>query len=145
MPYLTVPEFAIYIRSIESLDQSNEEPDVFVDNAFYERAIESASNEIDSKLGVRFAIPLPMSSHVKTLCYPLAHWWAEKQGEKRLYVIVEYDKAIAQIEAIARGEAALLGVDGKPVGAIGGDASPDTPGIQNVGVFVGQRRSTWIA
>jgi phage gp36-like protein len=145
MPYLTPAELIAYIRSLEGIDQSNEESDQFViDQPFYERAIESGGNEMDSRLGAYFALPLPASSHTKTLCYPLAHWWAEKQGSKREYVQVEYDRAIALINEIVKGEAVLLNVDGKPVPRVGGDTDPGIDGVQSVGVFVGQRTTAWV-
>jgi phage gp36-like protein len=143
MLYLTLPEFVEYIRSLESVDQSNEDGDkLIVDTRFYQKAIESGSAELESRLGIRFPLPLPLSSQVKFLCYPLAHWWAEKMGNKREWVQVEYEAALASITSIANGTAALIGLDGKPIGAIGGDSS-GAVGVQAVGTFVGRRTTEW--
>lgn len=145
MLYLTVSEFAEYLRSQETVDQSNEESDVIADTDFLQKALESASAELESRLGSRYPLPLPLSPLVKRLCYPIAHWEAEKQGSKRDYVQVEYDRALALIKEILDGLAVLTGIDGKPVPPIGsGDSSP-LPGLQSVGTFVGQRPVDWRA
>lgn len=140
--YLTPAELVAFIRESESLDQSNEDVDLFVDESYYGKAIETASGELDARLGMRYPLPLPMSPQVKALCYPIAHWWAEKGGSKREYVQVEYEAAVKLLDAIAAGTAALVGLNGKPIGAIGGDSSGEA-GMQSVGTYIGKRTVEW--
>jgi phage gp36-like protein len=97
---------------------------------------------LDSRLGRLYELPLPFSESVKSLCYPIAHWWAEKQGEKREYIQQENEAAIALIDSIVSGSSALIGVDGVIVPPVGSDSS-EMAGLQMVGTFVGQRRTTW--
>lgn len=129
MNYISIEEFVAYVRESEAVNQSNELDSPIVNLQFWEKAIETASVELDSRLGARFKLPLPASAHVKSLCYPIAHWWAEKYGEKRDYVQKEYEATIELLKDIAKGTALLIGIDGSPVPVIPLDQTPTIAGV----------------
>ncbi|MGL5061398.1 MAG: phage protein Gp36 family protein [Microcoleus sp.] len=119
--YLTVSEFVAYARDCEAVDQSHEAFAIekAVNIPFIEAQIRVASAKIDSKLGLRFNLPLYASEQVKHWCFTEAHWLCDKAAGKREWVTQERESSCDEMDAVLSGKDALLGADGKPVAPIG--------------------------
>lgn len=113
--YLTLQEYTAWIRELEAVNQSNEGEDMTVNGTFVEICIRTATGDV---LGALVPVwgPIPNTDQIKfSLIAPIAHWYAEKQGEKRSYIQAEYDRAIELLSAIQSKTTALLDANGTPI------------------------------
>jgi phage gp36-like protein len=145
MAYVTLAEYTNYVQVAEGYIDDGD-PDQGVIATVYQTRIDSASDYINSILGIRYAVPVPATALIKEICCQIAHYDGEKSNDARRRVFELYELAIQKLKCIADGEAVLLGLP-SGTGAIsvvpqlpgGGDASVGTPGIQKVGIHLSKR------
>jgi phage gp36-like protein len=135
MAYATIEEFILFCREQESLDISNEFPDLFTNTPFIQNYLDMASARIDSSLAIRFSVPIiPTPPLLKLICIRLAWWEMEILGEIRPQIQEHLEKAEADLKDLTCGEKILIGSDGIKIPATGGDALPNSPPVYSYGV-----------
>lgn len=125
MPYATRSDI-VELYSEDALVVADRDRDGVPDEAAIARALAMASAEIDTYLGVRYALPLPSTPEilrqwcVDIACYRLAQTADVLTEELRR----RYDDAIAALRRLAKGEQGLV----VPVDP---DADPEEEPVDN--------------
>lgn len=115
--YATISQYIESINGGEAIETSNvDDPDALtIDAVHIDRALISASNQINATLSLRYSIPIfPSPPDLIRICVRLARFELE-QYEVRDVVLKQYEAAIADLNNYRLGMAQLIGSDNKPV------------------------------
>lgn len=132
MPYATQADIT-ELYGANALVVADHNRDGIVDTAAVARALDMASGEMDTYLGRRYTLPLPVTpSHLVQLCVDIALYrLALSQDVASQEHRTRYEDALSVLTKIATGTIALVLPASDPGGGTGGEV-PEVTGPQPI-------------
>lgn len=118
MSYATWQDYVNFYGEQEAVEQTNlEDPAATsINTDLLDSVLKLASAEIDGHLAVRYALPiqLPFPAMLPEIAATIARKNLDRYS-RREHVQQDYKDAIERLRRIAKGDEALLGIDGTPL------------------------------